>query len=217
MLNKNKIIAKGVALSLLAASGVLATLGASWHSAGTPTPPTLSTAKFTVAILAGPKQAAQSAPDNTESTAEAVAPAEVKTEAPPVTTKRDTSLPDAVQAAQQAAPGPEVVKPVEVLPPAKVSMPGGQLMAEDAPAGDRAPDPFALNKGEVFIRLLVNEQGKVVRFGLIRSGGDPMRDSLILKAMRSRTYDPKELRIRLEDKVWQLDLVIPYGNNDFLP
>ncbi|KVP40105.1 hypothetical protein WJ87_07940 [Burkholderia ubonensis] len=182
-------------------------------------PPSLSSARFSVAVLAGPKQAAQTAPENTDKVAEAVAPSPATVNEPVVAAKRDTSLPEAVKAAQQATPSTaEVTKPVEVLPPAQVSMPGGQLMAEDAPIGDSAADPFELKPRQVYLRLLVNADGKVVRFGVIRSGGDPMRDSLILKAMRSRTYaTDKLIRVAGNEPLWQLDMVLDYGNNDFLP
>ncbi len=215
--NNRFLLAKGSALGLVLASAVLLVLLGHWHVKGTPTPPAVSAARFSVAVLAGPKQSAQTAPENTEAVVESVAPAPEQVEAPPVTAKRDTSLPEAVSAAQQATPGPEATKPVEVLPPSQVSMPGGQLVAEDSPVGGASADPFEVRPRQVFIRLLVNEQGKVVNFGVIRSGGDPLRDGLILKAMRSRTYDTKQLRMQVQDKVWQLDMVIDYGNNDFLP
>lgn len=216
--NSKAILAKGYSLSLLVASSVLAVLLVRWQVAGTPTPPSLNAARFTVAVMSGPKQAAQTAPENTETVAESVTPTQEKVDAPPVTAKRDTSLPEAVKSAQQAAPGPEMTKPVDVIPPAQVSMPGGQLMAEDAPIGDGVPDPFEIKPRQVHIRLAVNANGKVTRFGIIRSGGDPMRDNLILKAMRSRSYDTSKLiRVEGNEPTWQLDLVLDYGNNDFLP
>lgn len=216
--NSKAILAKGYGLSLLVASSVLAALLWRWQVAGTPTPPALSAARFTVAVMSGPKQAAQTAPENTETVAEAVTPTQEKVDAPPVTAQRDTSLPDAVKAAQQAAPSPEVTKPVDVIPPAQVSMPGGQLMAEDASIGDDVPNPFEIKPRQVLIRLAVDANGKVTRFGIIRGGGDPMRDNLILKAMRSRKYDTsKMVRVSGNEPTWQIDLVIDYGNNDFLP
>ncbi|KVP16770.1 hypothetical protein [Burkholderia ubonensis] len=213
------ILAQGYSLGALVAGGLLAFLLARWQVVGTPVPPSLSSARFSVAVLAGPKQAAQTAPENTDKVAEAVAPSPAPVNEPVVAAKRDTSLPEAVKAAQQATPSTaEVTKPVEVLPPAQVSMPGGQLMAEDAPIGDSAADPFELKPRQVYLRLLVNADGKVVRFGVIRSGGDPMRDSLILKAMRSRTYaTDKLIRVAGNEPLWQLDMVLDYGNNDFLP
>ncbi|WP_157640008.1 hypothetical protein [Burkholderia ubonensis] len=213
------ILAQGYSLGALVAGGLLAFLLARWQVVGTPVPPSLSSARFSVAVLAGPKQAAQTAPENTDKVAEAVAPSPATVNEPVVAAKRDTSLPEAVKAAQQATPSTaEVTKPVEVLPPAQVSMPGGQLMAEDAPIGDSAADPFELKPRQVYLRLLVNADGKVVRFGVIRSGGDPMRDSLILKAMRSRTYaTDKLIRVAGNEPLWQLDMVLDYGNNDFLP
>ncbi|KVP65529.1 hypothetical protein WJ96_03955 [Burkholderia ubonensis] len=213
------LLVQGYSLGALVAVGLLAFLLARWHVVGTPVPPSLNSARFSVAVLAGPKQAAQTAPENTDKVAEAVAPSPAPVNEPVVTAKRDTSLPEAVKAAQQATPSKEeVTKPVEVLPPAQVSMPGGQLMAEDAPIGDGAADPFEIKPRQVYIRLLVNASGKVVRFGVIRSGGDPMRDSLILKAMRSRNYaTDKLIRVDGNEPLWQLDMVLDYGNNDFLP
>lgn len=213
------LLVKGYTLGALTAVGLLAVLLARWQVAGTPVPPALSTARFSVAILAGPKQAAQTAPENTDQVAEAVTTTPEPISEPVVAAERDTSLPEAVQAAQQSTPSEaSVTQPVEVLPPAEVSMPGGQLMAQDATIGNSTADPFALTERQVFIRLLVNAQGKVVRFGIIRGGGDPMRDSLILKAMRSRTYaTDKLIRIEGSEPLWQLDMVLDYGNNDFLP
>lgn len=214
--SRKQLLAQGSALGVVVASAVLVVLLARWQTPGVATLPALSSARFSVAVLAGPKQAAQSAPANADTVAEVVAPASAQAQAV-VTAQRPSSLPQAVQAAQQADPGTEIAQPVEVIPPAQVSMPGGQLMANDAPVGDAMLDPFEIKPRQVYIRLLVNEQGQVVKFGIVRSGGDPMRDSLILKAMRSRTYDTKELRLQVQDKVWQLDLVLDYGTNDFLP
>lgn len=213
------VLAQGYSLGALAAAGLLALLLARWHAVGTPVPPSLSSAHFTVAVLAGPKQAAQSAPSNADQVAEAVAPSPEPVNAPVVTAQRETSLPKAVKAAQDSkATTAEVAKPVEVLPPAEVSMPGGHLMATDGPIGDDTPDPFALKARQVYIRLLVNAQGQVVRFGIVRSGGDSTRDNLILKAMRSRTYSTDKLvRVAGNEPLWQLDLVLDYGNNDLLP
>lgn len=212
------LMAQGGAIGAAVASAVLLALLGSWKPRGVPTVPALSSARFAVAVMAGPKQAAQSAPANADVVAPEVAPATEQAQAV-VTAERETSLPAAVQAAQQTQAGPEVAQPidVELIPPSEVSMPGGQLMATEAPLGDQTLDPFEIGPRQVYIRLLVNEQGQVVKFGIVRSGGDPMRDSLILKAMRSRTYDTKDLRIQVQDKVWQLDLVLDYGNNDFLP
>jgi len=212
-------LAKGYVLGALVSSALLAALLVRGHVVGTPVPPSLNAARFSVAVLAGPKQAAQSAPSNTDQVAEAVAPSPEPVNAPVVAAKRETSLPKAVKAAQETTPSAdEVTQPVAVLPPAQVSMPGGQLMAEDAPIGDTAADPFEIKPRQVYIRLLVNAEGHVVRFGIIRSGGDTMRDGLILKAMRSRSYSTDKLiRVPGNEPLWQLDLVLDYGNNDFLP
>lgn len=217
--SSRSIVVQGYSLGAAVAVGLLAFLLARWNVVGTPVPPSLSSARFSVAVLAGPKQAAQTAPQNTDKVAEAVAPSKEPVNEPVVAAKRDTSLPKAVKAAQEATPSKdEVTKPVEVLPPAQVSMPGGQLMAEDTSIGDSAADPFQIKPRQVYIRLLVNANGQVIRFGVIRSGGDPMRDSLILKAMRSRTYSTNKLvRVEGNEPLWQLDMVLDYGNNDFLP
>jgi outer membrane biosynthesis protein TonB len=222
--NKPKtVLFQGYLLGGLAAGGLLAVLLAHWHVKGTPVPPSLNSAHFSVAVLAGAKQAEQKAPENVDKVADAVAPSPTPVNVPVVAAKRETSLPKAVKAAQEATPSKdEVTKPVEVLPPAQVSMPGGHLMAEDAPIGDDAtPDPFELKPRQVYIRLQVDADGHVVRSGILRSGGDQMRDSLILKAMRSRTYSTKDMRVRVDNPgtapLYQLDMVLDYGNNDFLP
>lgn len=218
-LNSRAVVAKAYTAGAVTAAALLAVLLFRWQVAGTPVPQAQKMARFSVAVLAGPKQAAQTAPSNTDKVVAAVAPTPEPISAPVVAAQRETSLPAAVKAAQDSAPSPDVAaKPVEVLPPAQVSMPGGQLVAEDAPIGDSAADPFEIKPRQVYIRLLVNAQGQVVRFGVVRSGGDAMRDGLILKAMRSRTYaTDKLIRVEGNDELWQLDLVLDYGNNDFLP
>jgi outer membrane biosynthesis protein TonB len=217
--SSRSVVFQGYLLGGVAAAGLLAMLLAQWHVKGTPVPPSLNSAHFSVAVLAGPKQAEQKAPENVDKVADAVAPSPKPVNVPVVTAQRETSLPKAVKAAQEASPSKdEVTKPVEVLPPAQVSMPGGHLMAEDAPIGDDAtPDPFEIKPRQVYIRMQVDASGHVTRSGILRSGGDPMRDSLILKAMRSRTYSTKDLKIRVGDGLWQVDMVLDYGNNDFLP
>jgi hypothetical protein len=213
------VLAQAISLGALVGGGLLALLLTRFDVPGTPVTPMLTAARFSVAVLAGPKQASQQAPANTDQVAQAVAPTPEPIDAPVVAAQRETSLPQAVKAAQDAAPTEaEVTPPVEVLPPAEVSMPGGRLVAEDASVGDSVADPFELKPRQVYIRLLVNAQGHVVRNGIVRSGGDPMRDSLILKAMRSRTYaTDKLIRVSGNEPLWQLDLVLDYGNNDFLP
>lgn len=213
------VVAQAYSAGTIAAVALLAALLLRMQVQGTPVPPSPNLARFSVAVLAGPKQAAQSAPSNAAAVAEAVAPTPEPVNAPVVTAQRETSLPQAVKAAQESAPTSEPAPaPVEVLPPAQVSMPGGRLTAEEAPIGDAAADPFEIKPRQVYIRLLVNADGQVVRFGVIRSGGDPMRDNLILKAMRSRTYaTDKLIRVDGNEPLWQLDLVLDYGNNDFLP
>jgi hypothetical protein len=213
------VLAQALGLGSFVGAGLLALLLMRFAVPGTPVVPAKTAARFSVAVLAGPKQAAQQAPANADTVAPSVVTSPEPVSVPVVTAQRATSLPKAVKAAQEAAPTETAVAPpVEVLPPAEVSMPGGQLVAEDASVGDDAPDPFAIKPRQVYIRLLVNAQGQVVRNGIIRSGGDAMRDSLILKAMRSRTYaTDKLIRIDGNEPLWQLDLVLDYGTNDFLP
>lgn len=213
------IILKAYLVGSAVAIAVLTLLLFNGRVKGTPAPASPEFTRFSVALLAGPKQAAQSAPADTEHVAESVTPTTEPINAPVVAAQRETSLPSAVKAAQDSAPEKEpVTRPVEVLPPTNVSMPGGRLTAEDAPIGDSTGDPFEVKPRQVYIRLLVNANGQVVRFGVIRSGGDSMRDGFILKAMRSRTYATDKLfRVPGNDPLWQVDLVLDYGNNEFLP
>lgn len=205
-------------IGLTGASLMLSILLMRWLTEGAPVPPMLIAPRFSVAMLSGEKQAAQTAPETAATVAETATPAETAVNVPVVATTRETSLPNAVAAAAQPIPGPEMAKEVEVIPPAQVSMPGGRLMANDAPAGDTVEDPFGIKPRQVYIRLLVNEQGVVQRSGIVRSGGDPVRDNIILKAMRTRTYDTKRLlRVEGHEPAWQVDLVLDYGNNEFLP
>lgn len=203
---------------VVVASTVLAAL-LTWHpKKGDPVIPQLSTVRFQVAVLAGPKQAEQQAPaDAAEKVPDvkpAPAPAEVNTVA---VAQRQNSLPKAVKAAQDSTPGTEVAKPDAVIPPAQVSMPGGHLAVDDAPAGEEK-DPLSVGARQVFIRLFVNAQGRVIRGGIVRDGNDPMRDAMILRAMYSRTFDPQRLvKVPGGEPVWQLDLTIDYGTNDTLP
>lgn len=209
--------ARANALGALAATVLTSALLRTWHQAGEPVPPSMHSARFSVAILAGPKQSAQEAPANTEKTADAVIATPSANPNQMVTAERETSLPEAVAAAQESAAGEPSVVPEEVIPPARVSMPGGRLVAEDVGLGD-APDPFAIGARQVFIRILVGADGSVKRGGIVRSGSDPMRDALILRAMMSRTYTTANLlRVAGQEPQWQLDLVIDYGSNEFLP
>lgn len=215
-----RILARAYGSGALGAALVLTAALWSWTTPGERIPPSLSQARFSVAVLSGMKQAAQTAPANADQVVEATetAPTPPK-DAPVAVAERPTSLPEAKKAAQSAAPQPETVAPpVEVLPPARVSMPGGKLMAEEAPLGDGVQDPFAIRPRQVFLRMQVDSQGKVTRSGIVRSGGEPMRDSLILKAMASRTYSVEQLmRVPGATDTWQIDMVIDYGTNDFLP
>lgn len=208
--------AKAQVLGAVVATALTAALLHAWRTAGEPVPPSLSAVRFAVAVLAGPKQAAQAAPSNADRTeASVIATPEAKANQV-VTAERPTSLPQAVAAAQESAPGPEAAQPEEVIPPARVSMPGGRLVAEDPGLGEQ-PDPFAVGPRQVYLRLFVDKTGKAVRGGIVRSGQEPMRDALILKAMLSRSYSTANLRIAGPDGLWQLDLVIDYGTNEFLP
>jgi hypothetical protein len=202
----------------LVASAVLAAL-LTWHpKKGEPVTPQLSTARFQVAVLAGPKQAEQKAPTNATEPVPDVKPAPPKKDVNTVAVaQRENSLPKAVKAAQDSSPGTEVAKPDDVIPPAQVSMPGGRLEAEDATAGEEK-DPFSVGPRQVFIRLFVDAQGRVIRGGIVRDGNDRMRDAMILRAMYSRTFSTKNLmRIPGGQPIWQLDMTIDYGTNDELP
>lgn len=188
---------------------------------GEPIPPRLEAPQFSVAVLRGARQAAQTAPENVTEVVEAV---QVSAAAPatkaPAVADREASLPEAVRAAPVAAveaPKPEVVQPVEVAPPARVSMPGGRLVMEDAPPGD-SPDPFTPGPRQVYLRLTVNAEGKVVSGAIVRPGPEPWRDALILRAMRSRTYSTDNLQqMPSAERQWQLEMTVPYGRADDAP
>ncbi|GBG14394.1 DNA ligase [Novimethylophilus kurashikiensis] len=202
----------------LAASLLLYALLHTFKSTGEQAPPSLSTMRFSVAVLQGPKQAAQEAPANVDKTApDVVAEPPKERVNKVVSAERETSLPKAVAAAQDTTVGPEAAKPDEVIPPAQVSMPGGKLMAQDASVGEQ-PDPFAVGPRQVYIRIYVDANGNAKRGGIVRQGAEPMRDALILKAMMSRSYSiDKLMKAPGEEQMWQLDLVIDYGTNEFLP
>lgn len=218
--SNSSLIRRARLMGLAASAMVAAGVGLTWvKTVGEPSPPALSTTRFSVAILSGPKQAAQTAPQNVESTAEQVVVAPEPANTKVVEAQRSTSLPDAVLTTPDAKPSVEVAKPTEVLPPARVSMPGGRLSTEDAPVGD-VPDPFAIAPTQVYLRLFVNDAGLVVRGGIVRGGRDPLRDAYIYKAMSSRTYSPGKFAMKQmsgEHGLWQLDLVIDYSNQEFLP
>lgn len=207
----------GAGASLLALGAIALT----WvKTVGEPSPPALSTTRFTVAVLSGPKQAAQTAPENVENASDAVEIAQSPV-APVVEASRSTSLPDAVSATPDARPSLDAPQPAEVIPPARVSMPGGRLSVEDAPMGDTR-DPFAVGPDEVYVRVWINAQGKVIRGGIVRNGREPLRDALIYRAFASRTFDTRTLPpsaavLAGEEGVWQLDQVLRYGGSDFLP
>lgn len=207
-------------LGAAASAIVLASICLTWvKTVGEPSPPALSTTRFSVAILSGPKQAAQVAPQNVENTAEAVVVAPEQKPTPVVEAQRSTSLPDAVVATPDAKPSEELAKPTEVIPPARVAMPGGRLSTEDAPIGDTR-DPFAVAPSQVFLRMFVDSQGRVVRGGIVRNGREPLRDALIYKAMSTRLFTPDRFNMKRmdgEQPLWQLDLVIDYSSAEYLP
>lgn len=204
-------------LGALAASGALGLLLHHWGHSGVEEYPRLADSRFQVAVLAGPKQAAQVAPDNAENTAQAVVASPQKTAAQAVTADRPTRLPEAVTAAPDSKPTTQAPAPEQVLPPAQVSMPGGQLAAEDAPDGEM-PDPFHVGRRQVYIRLLVDPTGKVVRGAIVRGGAEPMRDAIILKAMMSRSFVKAGGGFKVEGSdLRQFDMVLDYGTQDYLP
>ena len=167
--------------------------------------------------MAGAKQAAQEAPDNAENTAPAVIAAPQVTAAQAVTADRPTSLPEAVKAAPDSKPTAQTPSQEQVLPPAQVSMPGGQLAAEDAPEGELM-DPFHVGRRQVYIRLLVDPTGKVIRGAIVRGGAEPMRDAIILKAMMSRSFVRASGGFKVEGSdLRQFDMVLDYGAQDYLP
>lgn len=205
------ILAGGVSATLL-----LTAVLHSWSTPGPQVPPSLSNTRFTVAVMSGPKQAAQAAPENADQTAPDVATAPPQTASAAITAERPTSLPKAVQAAQDAVPG-EAAEKEEVLPPARVAMPGGKLAVEDASMGGGAPGPFAMGPRQVFIRIFIDADGRVLRGGIVRSGGEPLRDQLILKAMMTRSYTPDRALRVAGSSTLQIDLVLDYGTQEMLP
>lgn len=208
---------RALGLGVTLATASLLALLASRAQSGVEELAHLADSRFQVAILAGPKQAAQTAPDNVQQQAAAVVSAPSKTATQAVTAERPTQLPEAVTAAPDSKPTAMVAAPEQVLPPALVSMPGGQLAVEDAPSGD-IPDPFHVGRRQVYIRLLVDPDGKVVRGAIVRGGQEPLRDAIILKAMMSRSFvqAPGGLRVTGSD-LRQFDMVLDYGAQDYLP
>lgn len=183
---------------------------------GIPEPVKLAVPTFNVAVLSGPRELSQAANENIEQVVEAQPVAESALAPQVVTTETPSSLPSAVNTAPvPAVEAPAVVnpEPAEVIPPAQVSMPGGRLMAADADLGSATPDILSVSKHEVILRYLVDEQGRVVRGGIFRSGSDPLRDTFIHKAMKSQTYNVKELPSVQSgtEKLWMVELVVPYN------
>ena len=208
-----RYVAAGMIFATLGLYGILHV----WSHAGEPLPPSMSNTRFSVAILSGAKQAAQTAPKDAYRPRPVAVTRVPATAAPIVVPELATRLPSAVSAAQDTSPGRALPKPDEVIPPANVSMPGGRLAVEDPGQGD-LPDPFALGPRQVYVRLKVAATGKVTEGEVVRHGPDVLRDALILRALRSRTYaTDRLLRVGGGEPSWQLDLVVDYGTNEFLP
>lgn len=214
---KRQPVAQANLLGFGVSSIVTAAILLSWGQPGQLVPAELRATTFSVAVLQGPKQDAQEAPQGAEKLADAVSLETSKTPQV-VAADRDSSLPEAIEASSQTGEvAPAGAQPEEVIPPAQVSMPGGRLQVNDAPQGEQA-DPFAIGPSQVFIRLWVDKSGTVVRGGIVRNGKDPFRDAFILKAMMTRRYaTDKLLKIQGAEPLWQLDMVLDYGNSDFLP
>lgn len=204
---------------LLLGCAIVAYLVLMRQSSGLPTPARVEQVPFQVAMLVGARQSQTVEAPVQAATEIQVSPSQ---QATAVEQEESTSaLPKAVAAAADATPAieahPEVKE--EVIPPARIAMPGGRLSEVEAPAGGGTePDPFAVGPRQVYLRFFVNEQGRVVRGGIIRGGAEPLRDQFILKAMLSRTYKPQQfLKIPGHDNLWQVDLVLDYGNEEALP
>lgn len=209
----------GLALSALLMTALFVSQGAK----GIPVPARLEQSTFTVAMLVGARVETKVASENIETVVQevVVTPSDAATEV--VTVNVASSLPQAVTATAQATVLTDAVIPPdkdEVIPPARVSMPGGRLMAEDTSVGGARPDILGMTKDEVLLRYLINEQGIVVRGGVFRSGSDPLRDTFINKAMKSQIYNTKDwLPVSMAEKLWMVELTIPYNKrpNDVIP
>ena len=208
----------GVVLATLLMMALFISQGAK----GIPVPARLEQTTFTVAMMVGAREEAKVASENIETVVEEaiVAPAETATEV--VTVATASSLPQAVATTAESTVLAEAVVKLdkdEVIPPARVSMPGGRLMAEDSTVGGAQPDILGLSKNEVLLRYLINEQGIVVRGGIFRSGSEPLRDTFINKAMKSQIYNPKDWLPSASEKLWMVELTIPYSKrpNDVIP
>ena len=190
---------------------------------GLPVPAQLNSIPFQVAIMSGERQAAQEAAQDAQTKV-----IEAPMEDPLALTAQSqdiaSQLPDAVQAASEPNLMEQgAAQQDEVLPPAKISMPGGVLLSEDAAVAEKSgPDPLAIGKKQVYIRLFVNFEGKVMRGGIVRSGSDSFHDAILLKIVKSRIYQisnamPSSVRDSAGNSTWQVDLVLDYDNESILP
>lgn len=204
----------GASLGAAVATAILAGLLTQWVAKGQVTPTRAEPRSFTVAMLRGEKQAAADAPENMSDVVDAPIQA-TPAAAQAVASERETSLPQAVAAAPSSTPS-KSTQAEEVIPPSKVSMPGGRLALDESPLGEMA-DPFGVGPSQVFIRVIVDEHGRPVEGEIVRPGSDPMRDRVILRAMLSRRYDLSQA-IKTEGKTGgQIDMVLSYGTADVLP
>ena len=204
-----------------------ALFGLLWTSsgAGLPTPAKMVKAQFSVAILSGSKQAEQRAAQDVQETTDQALTLEQSAAAEVKILEQESQLPDAVAASPHAEPTKDAANLEEekIIAPALISMPGGTLSSHDIDAGDAsAPDPFAIAARQVYMRLFVDANGVVVRGGIIRSGPEPWRDALFLKAAKSRIYQTSRLlpgisRGERQEPTWQVDLVLDYDSASVLP
>lgn len=172
---------------------------------------------FNIAVMSGQREEAKVANEVTETVVkeEVVVPSPVATAV--VTQEIKSTLPNAVATAAEPAVAQKPVIPKEVeedvIPPAKVSMPGGRLAEAPLEVGTGgSKELLRPGKSEVLLRYMVNIHGQVVRGGVFKQGQDPMRDIFIDKAMRSRTYSIQNWPKASVggEEFWVVELVIPY-------
>lgn len=207
----------GTVTGALVASGLMAYLLWPNPNPGEEKPLRIQAQTFNVAVMSGQREEAKVASEVTENVVqdEVVVPSPT---APAVVTQEiKSTLPDAVAAAAEpsAKQKPVIPKEVkeEVIPPARVAMPGGRLTEAPIQAGKGGSTTLLPpGKAEVLLRYMVNKHGEVVRGGVFKQGQDPMRDIFIDKAMRSRTYSIQNWpKARVGDEeFWVVELVIPY-------
>jgi len=70
--------------------------------------------------------------------------------------------------------------------------------------------------GTVFIKVVLNESGKVVSADIIRSGGDAFKDSLILRMVRSLDYKQRPANaLKLENSpYWVIAREFDYNKDE---